>query len=87
MDNSSSDENESNWIVCCNELPKKEVIFFVQVVIIYIVILSCIVNLSLQLGNQALWSSLLSGCLGYILPSPKFSKKRNDALLRNASQQ
>ena len=83
----TEEEYEAYWIVCCKKLPKKEVIFFAQVILIYVVSISCVVNLSLQLGNQSLWSSLLSGCIGYILPSPKFSKKKYGALLSHASEQ
>lgn len=49
---------------------KNYVIYFSQVILIYSVVFSCIINLSLGGGNEALWSSLLSGALGYMLPPP-----------------
>ena len=48
--------------------------FWSQIFIIYIVIITCIVNLSIANGNSNLWTALLSSCLGYILPNPKLKK-------------
>ena len=73
----STDGNQStrcNWNVFGNKIPKEEFVFFAQVVLIYIVCITCIINLSIGNGNSNLWTSLLSGSLGYILPSPKLSK-------------
>lgn len=71
--------SKSDWRLCSQKLPKNEIIYLTQVVLIYIVVCSCIINISLGYGNQALWSSLLSGCLGYILPSPSL-KHNKDSL-------
>jgi len=56
-----------------------------QVAAIFVVILTCVINLSIGDDKSALWSSLLSGALGYLLPSPKLRK--NDALLPNTTVQ
>ena len=64
----------SNWKVFGNKIPKEEFTFFAQVVLIYIVCITCIINLSIGNGNSNLWTSLLSGSLGYILPPPKLRK-------------
>ena len=64
----------SNWNVFGNKIPKEEFLFFAQVVLINIVCIACIINLSIGNGNSNLWTSLLSGSLGYILPSPKLCK-------------
>ena len=58
---------------------KSSIIYFTQVVLIYMVVVVCLINLSIGTGNQALWSSLLSGSLGYILPAPGSTRtcKRN----------
>ena len=58
------------WWVCGSELPRDEIVFFAQVVISYIVIVTCIINLSLQNGDSNLWTALLSCTLGYLLPAP-----------------
>jgi len=61
-------------------------LFVCQVAAILIVILACVVNLSLGKDNTELWASLLSGSLGYLLPSPRI-RKRYDALLPHATEQ
>jgi hypothetical protein len=87
MTDEVSNSGSSKWKVCCQEVPSREVIFFAQVFILYIVICVSLANLTLGIGNQTLWTSLLAGSLGYLLPSPNIgNKKHNDALLFNATQ-
>ena len=81
-----SDTSSSRWTVCCHEVPRREVIFFAQVGILYVVICVSLANLSLGVGNQTLWSSLLSGWLGYLLPAPKIGKKQDEPLLPNVAE-
>ncbi len=50
---------------------KNEIVFISQVLIVYIVVFTSIVNLSINNGDSNLWIALLGSCLGYILPSPK----------------
>ena len=62
---------------CSLKKVNKECIgFFAQVLLLYIVVVTSIVNLSLNAGNATLWTALLSSCLGYILPAPKLSKPK-----------
>lgn len=71
-------------------IPKSKVIYFCQVVIIYIVVIASLVNLSLHQENQALWSSLLSACIGYVLPAPQLCDdgvEDNESLLPNPTEQ
>jgi hypothetical protein len=68
------------WTIFGGKFPKQEVIYLSQVILIYIVVIACIINLSLWDSNQSLWVSLLSGCIGYILPSPKLRKKHEPVL-------
>lgn len=77
--------SNSKWTVCWQEVPRREVIFFAQVVILYVVICVSLANLSLGIGNQSLWSSLLAGSLGYLLPSPTIGKKQDESLLPNVT--
>ena len=55
--------------------------FFVQAGLIYIISISCIVNLSLGTGPVNVWIALLSGCLGYLLPEPKIRREKTKSLL------
>ena len=43
---------------------------------VYIVVITSIVNLCISDKNTCLWSSLVSGSVGYLLPSPSISKKK-----------
>src|SRR5437870_5809259 len=76
-----SDTSSNKWTVCWKEVPRREVIFFAQVIILYVVICVSLTNLSLGVGNQTLWSSLLADSLGYLLPSPTIGKKQDEPLL------
>jgi hypothetical protein len=50
------------------------------VLAIFLVIIVCLINLSIGNDKSTLWSSMLSGAVGYILPAPK-----DDSLLSNSS--
>lgn len=68
--------------------PKQHIVYFTQVILIYTVVICCLINLSLGLGNQTLWASLLSGSLGYILPAPgqiKSNDKQTNNINNNRS--
>jgi hypothetical protein len=60
----------TTWSVFGREVPKGEIVFFSQVILIYMVICISLYNLSTGRDDSNLWISLLSGCLGYVLPSP-----------------
>ena len=63
----------------------KVIIYACQIIAIFIVIVACVVNLSLGNDKAELWSSLLSGSLGYLLPAPKLRK--NESFLSYAPEQ
>jgi hypothetical protein len=46
------------------KLPKPEIVYLSQIVILYIIIIVSLINLSLDRGENALWISLLSLCIG-----------------------
>ena len=50
-------------------MPKAEIVYFSQMLIVYVIIITSITNLSLQNGSTELWISLLSSCIGYALPN------------------
>ena len=45
---------------------------------VYIVVNTSIVNLCIYDQNTCLWSSLVSGSVGYLLSSPSISKKKEN---------
>ena len=73
---SRSASKSESWGLFGRRVSKTETVFFSQIIIIYIVIVTCIINLSLERGNSNLWTSLLSSSLGYLLPNPKIKSKR-----------
>ena len=74
----SNSTSSESWIVLGQKLPKAEIVFFSQTIILYLIILTSVINLSI--GNESeMWLILLSTSLGAILPNPtlKMSKKPN----------
>jgi len=69
MDRESSTHSE-RWDVMGSKLPKSEIVYFCQMIVVYVIIATSIVNLSLQNGKNELWITLLSSAIGYALPSP-----------------
>lgn len=69
-------EPDTNWRCCNQDIPSIEIVFFTQVVVVYIIIITCIINLTLNIDPRDLWITLLSSCLGYILPSPSIQRKK-----------
>jgi hypothetical protein len=73
----TEDERRSNgerWHLLGTRVPQSEIVYLCQMIIVYIIIITSIINLSLQNGKNELWISLLSSCIGYALPSPKLKK-------------
>ena len=71
------EENRSNGErlhLLGTRVPQAEIVYFCQMIIVYVIIITSIINLSLQNGSSELWISLLSSCIGYALPSPKLKK-------------
>lgn len=75
------------WSTACGKLPKEEVIYCCQIIVLYTVIIACLINLSLGSSQDSLWASLLSGSVGYILPAPKIQKKKDVSLLPDTAEQ
>ena len=63
------------WKLCGTEVFGTVVAFFSQIIILYMCILTCFVNLSVKNSPLELWISLISLSLGSILPSLKVKKR------------
>ena len=68
------ESRSGKWDVCGRDVPRSEIVFFSQVIIIYVVVCLCLFNLTTNRGDSNLWSALLSGCLGYLLPNPTIKR-------------
>lgn len=64
------------WNVFGYHFPKLEVVFFSQITVLYIVIITCLVNLTIRNGEVELWCTLLSASIGYLLPNPSIKREK-----------
>lgn len=63
--------NNGKWHLFGKVCPKSEIVFFVQIILVYIVVIVSIVNLTIgRVDDDKLWIALLSSSIGYILPCP-----------------
>lgn len=53
------------------------ILFAAQIFMIVVVTVASIVNLSCGVGNQNLWTVLLTSCMGIVMPNPRL-KARED---------
>ena len=58
------------WRWCGEALPKGQIVFFAQMILAMTVIIASIACLALDKDNKEFWMVMLSGCMGYIMPSP-----------------
>ena len=72
--NETNSEKKS-WKFCNTvTLPRSEVVFVAQMVVILILLTFCILKLSftkLSCKETSVWFSILSGLVGYVLPIPR----------------
>ena len=59
-----------------NRIVKNRFTFIAQIIVVYMIIITLLVQISLRSPDEELWLFLLSSSIGYILPSPglKFRK-------------
>ena len=75
MEASETHSDHQQWHLCGHGVPKSEIVFFCQIVILYTVILTSIYNLTKGHSDVQLWTALLSSSLGYLLPHPTIKKR------------
>ena len=69
-------EEQSEWTLFGSKFSRMALVFLCQVIILYISIITCLVNLTVHNGPNELWITVLSLSLGTILPSPKVRKSK-----------
>lgn len=57
-------------------LAKNRLTFLAQIIVVYAIIITSLVQISLRSPDKELWLILLSSSVGYILPSPGLKFKR-----------
>jgi len=70
---STSSRSSDSWVILGRRLPRGEIVFFCQMIILFTVILTCIINLSLGRESE-MWLILLSTSLGAVLPNPDLKR-------------
>ena len=85
----ASNSNHSvTWKMFGHNVPRSEVVYICQMIIITGVIISCIVNLSLKNGNAEMWVSFFGYAFGAMLPPPKIKRvlaRNSKTLIANNS--
>ena len=64
-----------NWVCFGGYVPKNEITFIVQSSVLIVVIITSLINLSLETGLRDMNISLLSSSLGAFLPGPTFPNR------------
>lgn len=80
--NLSNNSDHTVWNIFGYNVPKQEVVYFSQILALYLVIFVCLINLSIGNDRNDIWISLLSASVGYLLPNPSL-KQRKIILQRN----
>jgi hypothetical protein len=78
VDSERMAESPRTWPLFGRQFPRSEIVYLTQIILIYGVVIVSMLNLTLYTDKEehkTLWVSLLSGCLGYILPNPNIKKK------------
>jgi hypothetical protein len=71
----SDTDSTSSWVAFGKNIPRSEIAFLCQVLILYTVIVVSIYTLTVESENSTLWTALLKSCLGNLLPNPTIKSK------------
>jgi len=74
---SNSEQGSATLRFTSKKFPRTEIVFLTQILLLYTVAITALVNLTLNTPQRELWIILLSSTLGYILPNPKIKKKQD----------
>jgi len=81
----SSTHGSIMWTLCCAKTPKDEIIYCCQLAIAVLIIVVGLRNITFTENDTCLWSTLVSGAVCYLLPSPQIH--RNESLLPDSTVQ
>ena len=65
-----SETDEEGWCCSGSRVPRAEIVYPCQIILILSIVFASIYNLTKEQGDQQLWTALLSSCMGYLLPNP-----------------
>jgi hypothetical protein len=67
-------KDDDKWGLCCSSVYKAEVVFFVQILFLFIILLFSIIQIVLKSSNLEIYFSLISSIIGILIPQPKMAK-------------
>ena len=67
-------DKKDKWGLCCSSVYKAEVVFFVQILFLFIILLFSIIQIIQKATNLEIYFSLISTIIGVLIPSPKMNK-------------
>ena len=79
-------DGEEKWGFCCSAVHKGEIIYFIQVIFLFSLSVFAMVQIINKASSPEIYFSLLSTCIGIIVPSPtSITKKSYTYILYNAT--
>jgi hypothetical protein len=72
----SGGSEASRWNCFKSVVPRSEVVFACQVVLVYILVITALANLTLNNGDSKYWLATVSGAVGYLLPNPSIKAEK-----------
>ena len=68
------DTKHEKWGLCCSSVYKSEVVFMIQIMFLFTILIFSIVQITMKSDNLEIYFSLISSIIGILVPSPKMSK-------------
>ena len=65
----------SQWRCFSESILSSHVVYLSQVVLVYMLVITALVNLTLGNGDSKYWLSVVSAGVAYLLPNPKLQKQ------------
>lgn len=71
----ATERQSALWRVFGRRVPRSEIVFVCQMILIYVVVGVSLFNLTRGHRTDNLWVALLSSSIGYILPNPSIEPR------------
>lgn len=65
---------KDKWELCCSSVYKAEVVFFCQILFLFIILVFSMIQIVTKANNLEIYFSLISTIIGVLIPQPKMSK-------------
>lgn len=75
--------NSKAWVLGSQRVPREEIVFFSQIIIIAIVVFTGLVNLTIGSDANSFWAGMVSGGVSALLPRPKMKKNKDTNIKQN----